>query len=161
TIRYFPSVSRAFGEALASERWPLRPRWLGERELDPARYDVEGDCDWTSGSFMLCRREALLSAGLMDERFFMYSEEADLCLRLKRAGWSVRHLPDMTIVHHASKAGVRPKMVAQDAYTRRQYAQKHFAPPRRAAYLGAVALRHTLRAVRPGRDDNASRHRAA
>ena len=34
---------------------------------------------------MFCRREALLSAGLMDERFFIYSDEPDLCLRIKRA----------------------------------------------------------------------------
>jgi N-acetylglucosaminyl-diphospho-decaprenol L-rhamnosyltransferase len=147
TIRYFPSVSRAFGEALASERWPVRTRWLGERELDLARYAHEVECDWTSGSFMLARRDALLSAGLMDERFFIYSEEPDLCLRLKHAGWGVRHLPTMTIVHHAGKGGVRPKMVAQDAFARRQYAHKHFHGAQRALYLGAVGARHALRAL--------------
>ena len=63
-------------------------RWAGERELDLALYEREVECDWTSGSFMLCRREALLSAGLLDERFFIYSEEPDLCLRMKRAGWA-------------------------------------------------------------------------
>ena len=82
---------------------------------------------------MLARREALLSAGLLDERFFIYSEETDFCLRIKQAGWDVRHLPDMTIVHHAGKGGVSEKMVAQDAYARRQYAAKHFTPGRRLA----------------------------
>ena len=57
--------------------------------------------DWSSGSFMLVRPEALLSAGVRDERFFVYSEEADLCLPIKRGGWQVRHLPQTTIVHHA------------------------------------------------------------
>ena len=99
-----------------------RPRWAGERELDLAVYETEVECDWTSGSFMFCRREALLSAGLLDERFFIYSEEPDLCLRMKRAGWGTRHLPTMTIVHHAGKGGLRPKMIAQDVFTRRQYA---------------------------------------
>ena len=73
---------------------------------------------------MFCRREALLSAGLLDERFFIYSEEPDLCLRMKRAGWATRHLPTMTIVHHAGKGGLRPKMIAQDVFTRRQYARQ-------------------------------------
>ena len=50
-----------------------------------AAYERERECDWTSGSFMLARREALLSAGLLDERSFIYSEEPDLCLRIKRA----------------------------------------------------------------------------
>ena len=56
-------------------------------------YEREVECDWTSGSFMLARREALLSAGLLDERFFIYSEEPDLCLRLEPRGLGDRHLP--------------------------------------------------------------------
>jgi GT2 family glycosyltransferase len=158
TIRYFPSVTRAIGEALASERWPVRTRWLGERELDFAQYEREVECDWTSGSFMLARRDALLSAGLLDERFFIYSEETDLCFRVKRAGWRVLHLPTMTIVHHAGKGGVRPKMTAQDAFTRRQYAHKHFGPTRRRMYLTAVAARHALRAL-PGAGGEAAARR--
>ena len=161
TIRYFPSVSRALGDALASERWPVRGRWAGEREVDLALYDDEIACDWTSGSFMFCRREALLSAGLLDERFFIYSEEPDLCLRMKRAGWSTRHLPTMTIVHHAGKGGLRPKMVAQDVFTRRQYAHKHFAGAHRAAYLAAVGARHVVRATAPGGETGPQRRAAA
>ena len=149
TIRYFPSVGRAVCQAFGSERWPVRSRWMGERELDLDVYAREVDCDWTSGSFMLARREALLSAGLLDERFFLYSEETDLCLRMREAGWRIRHLPVMTILHHADKGGVRPRMVAQDAYTRRQYAYKHFAPPKRGLYLSALGTGHLLRALAP------------
>jgi GT2 family glycosyltransferase len=161
TIRYFPSLPRALGEALASERWPRRGRWAGERELDLDVYEREHPCDWTSGSFMFARREALLGAGLLDERFFIYSEETDLCLRVKQAGWEIRHLPTMTIVHHAGKGGVRPKMVAQDAWSRRQYAAKHFPQPTRAAYLGAIMARYAVRAVAPGDSDQAKARREA
>jgi N-acetylglucosaminyl-diphospho-decaprenol L-rhamnosyltransferase len=164
TIRRFPGVRRAFGEALFSERWPVRPAWAGERVLDQDAYGSERECDWTSGSFMLARREALLSAGLLDERFFIYSEEPDLCLRIKRAGWKVRHLPQMTIVHHAGKGGVRPRMVAQDAYTRKQYAHKHFSPVHRGLYLSALGVRHLIRAAGAragGGADAAARHEGA
>jgi N-acetylglucosaminyl-diphospho-decaprenol L-rhamnosyltransferase len=163
TIRRFPSVSRAFGEALFSERWPLHPAWAGERVLDLDAYEREGDCDWPVGSFMLTRREALLSAGLLDERFFIYSEEPDLCLRIKRAGWQVRHLPQMTIVHHVAKAGIRPRNVAQYAYAYKQYAYKYFGPVRRSLFLSALGLRHLLRAaaaVADGRDASARRESA-
>ena len=108
---------------------------------------------------MLARREALESAGFLDERFFIYSEETDLCLRIKRPGGTVRHLPSMTILHHAEKAGVNPKMEAQDAYARRQYARKHFAPVHRAAYLTALGLRHAMRAAYISRDRDAARQR--
>jgi N-acetylglucosaminyl-diphospho-decaprenol L-rhamnosyltransferase len=162
TVRWFPSAVRALADAVSAERWPVRPAWLkGERQVDVARYDEELECDWTSGSFLLCRREALLSAGLMDERFFIYSEEPDLCLRMKRAGWGVRHLPAMTIVHHAGKGGTRPKMIAQDTYARRQYAEKHFAAPHRALYLGAIGARYVLRAAPIGSGDEARARREA
>ena len=161
TIRYFPSVRRALGEAFGSERWTRRSRWAGERELDLSVYETEVECDWTSGSFMFCRREALLSAGLLDERFFIYSEEPDLCLRMKRAGWGTRHLPTMTIVHHAGKGGLRPKMIAQDVFTRRQYADKHLVGPHRAAYLAAIGARHMVRATAPGGGVGPQRRAAA
>jgi GT2 family glycosyltransferase len=159
SMRRFPSASRALGEALLSERWPVRPAWAGERVLDTTVYDREQACDWTVGAFMLARREALLSAGVMDERFFLQCEEPDLCLRIKRAGWSVHHLPDMTIVHHAGKAGRDPRMAAQNTYARRQYVHKHFSAPHRALYLSAVGAQHVSRALAPDFGRNSARER--
>jgi len=161
TIRRFPNALRALGTAFGSERLPIRPGWLLERELDLEPYERETDCDWTSGSFMFARREALESAGFMDERFFIYSEEPDLCLRLKHAGWQVRHLPQMTIVHHAGKAGIRPRMSAQDAYTRKQLARKHFSPAHRMCYELALGLGYVVRALAPDGDLAAANRRAA
>ena len=148
TIRHFPSVPARPRRGLRLRALAARGR-LGRASASSTWtvYEREVDCDWTSGSFMLARREALLSAGLLDERFFIYSEEPDLCLRMKRAGWAIRHLPAMTIVHHAGKGGLRPKMIAQDAYTRRQYAHKHLTPVRRLMYLSALGLRQLLRAT--------------
>jgi N-acetylglucosaminyl-diphospho-decaprenol L-rhamnosyltransferase len=150
TIRRFPTVTRALGEALGVERWPVHPSWAGERVLDAEAYGSERECDWTSGSFMVLRREATASAGVLDERFFLYCEEPDLCMRVKKAGWSVVHLPVMTVVHAAGKNGVRPRLVAQDAYARKQYAHKHFGPASRGAYLAALGIRHLIRAAAPG-----------
>jgi hypothetical protein len=145
SIRRFPNALRALSEALASERWPLHPAWAGERVLDPAVYARAGDCDWVVGSFLLARRSALSAAGVLDERFFLFSEEPDLCLRVARAGWRVRYLPTMRICHHAGKGGVRPRMVAQEAFARMQYARKHFSRPHRALYLAALRVRYALR----------------
>jgi GT2 family glycosyltransferase len=161
TMRRFPSASRTFGEALWSERWPVHPSWSGERVLDLDLHNREAECDWTVGAFMLARREALLSAGMMDERLFLQCEEADLCLRIKRAGWSVRHLPMMSIIHHAQKGGRKARMAAQETYARRQYAQKHFAAAHRAFYLSAIGARHGLRAIGTGGSEDAQARRRA
>jgi N-acetylglucosaminyl-diphospho-decaprenol L-rhamnosyltransferase len=151
TIRRFPNALRALGDAFSAEqRLPRCPRWLGERELDPAAYDREVTCDWTTGSFMLVRREAIESAGFLDERYFMYSEETDLCRRIKTAGWEIRHLPSMTILHHDDKVGVKPSIESLSAWTRTFYARKHFSPAHRVLYSSVVLLRASLRSVYGG-----------
>jgi N-acetylglucosaminyl-diphospho-decaprenol L-rhamnosyltransferase len=157
SIHRFPTITRALGEALLSERWPVHPAWAGERELDPAAYEREDECDWPTGAFLLARREALLSAGLLDERFFLLCEEPDLCLRVKRAGWQIRHLPQMTILHHAGKHRASPRMLAQEAYARKQYAHKHFKPLYRSLYLTALGARYLIRAAAPSSPENADR----
>jgi N-acetylglucosaminyl-diphospho-decaprenol L-rhamnosyltransferase len=161
TIRRFPNALRALGEALGADRLPRRPAWLGERVLDPAAYDRETACDWTSGSFMLARREALESAGCFDERHFMYSDETDLCRRIKTAGWEIRHLPQMTIMHDSERSGIKPHIESLDALMRMFYARKHFSGPHRAAYGAALGLRHLLRAAYPGGGEGARARRAA
>jgi N-acetylglucosaminyl-diphospho-decaprenol L-rhamnosyltransferase len=158
TIRRFPNATRSLFEALGSERFPFRASWLGERELDLSVYERDVACDWTTGSFMLVRREALQSAGFMDERFFLYYEETDLCLRIKTAGWEIRHVPYLTILHHANKAGWNPRLDAQAAFAKRQYFEKHLSPLHRLAATSALALGYTLRWVFggdvPGRQES-------
>jgi GT2 family glycosyltransferase len=58
------------------------------------------EVDWVQGSFLMLRRAALSEIGMLDEMYSpAYSEETDLCYRLKKAGWRVYYVPDATIVH--------------------------------------------------------------
>lgn len=160
TMRRFTSLTTGVAEALGSERAGFS-RNLGERVLDLDRYGSFSCCDWTIGSFMLMRREALLSAGLFDERFFLYSEEQDLCLRVRQAGWKVAHSPRMMIVHHVGKAGPNPRLEAQRCFARAQYARKHLSPVRRIGYLTSLIAGETLRACMPAREDRLRDRRTA
>lgn len=141
TIRRFPSPLRALAEAFALPR-------LGETVADPELHGRETECDWTIGAGMVIRREALLATGGFDERFFMSSEDTDLCRRARNVGFRVVHLPVLTIVHHVhgGERELSPQMAAQYALSRRLYVLKHLSPPRRFAYLAATALRYALRA---------------
>jgi N-acetylglucosaminyl-diphospho-decaprenol L-rhamnosyltransferase len=60
--------------------------------------------DHPLGACMMVRREALERVGGMDESYFMYCEELDWAMRLKRAGWGVYCVPAAELVHHAGQS---------------------------------------------------------
>jgi N-acetylglucosaminyl-diphospho-decaprenol L-rhamnosyltransferase len=161
TIRRFPSAMRYLCEALGSERLPFHASLTGERERDPAAYERETRCDWVAGSFMLARSDAVRAAGMMDERFFLYSEENDLCREIQALGWEVRHVPDMTIFHEAVKGGYNARLIAQDAYSRRQYLFKHEGAVRRNLATAALVLYYLRRSIDSLSADPEARSRRA
>jgi GT2 family glycosyltransferase len=72
------------------------------RRLFPAAEKLTSSTrvDWVSGACMIVRRRAIQEIGPMDERFFMYFEDADLCRRAREAGWSVYYLPQIEVLHY-------------------------------------------------------------
>jgi len=60
---------------------------------------ISSAVDWVPGAFSIVRPSALRKTGFFDPSFFLYYEEVDLCLRLKRAGYSVWYWPDVVITH--------------------------------------------------------------
>lgn len=72
--------------------------------LHPDRYlnrdfSLEQDVDVVAGCFFLIPRRVLSEVGTLDEKFFMYGEEAEFCYRVHRAGWKIRYFPGARIVH--------------------------------------------------------------
>lgn len=102
--RRFPTLPTALVEST-----PLQ-RWLGNMPAIRRFYmlDVpEGEThqvDWLSGAALLCRREMLSQAGLFDPGYFMFSEEVDLCKRVKDAGWEIVYIPSAEIVHYGGQS---------------------------------------------------------
>lgn len=70
-------------------------RW--NRRRDPT--GTYAEAGYVSGACLMVRRQALEQVGLLDERFFMFGEEIDLCNRAHGAGWRVCHLPSAQVVH--------------------------------------------------------------
>lgn len=60
--------------------------------------------DWVSGACMIVRRDAIEISGLLDERFFMYWEDADWSMRMRDNGWKVMYYPAISITHHVGKS---------------------------------------------------------
>jgi len=58
------------------------------------------EVDWVSGACMVARREAIDQVGPLDERFFLYWEDADWCRRMHQKGWKVIYFPEPRVVHY-------------------------------------------------------------
>ena len=82
-----------------------------------------------SGAFMMLRRQALEEIGLLDETFFMYGEDIDLCYRIKKAGWSIVYYGKEKITHFkgASSKRQRPKLIYEFYRAMYIYYKKHHA----------------------------------
>ena len=145
SARRFSSPLRELATALLLPRLPIA-RGLGEEVRIPDHGMSDRSVDWVVGAFLVVRQEALAQVGPLDDRFFLYSEEEDWCMRIRAAGWDIRHLPTLRVVHHCGGYG-SPALAAQLTYSKLLLARKHFDRPRRVAHRLALVLRHGLRLV--------------
>jgi GT2 family glycosyltransferase len=82
----------------------LRGEWLLGRHWDHAR---RREVPMLFGAAMLARREMIADVGGLDERFHMYAEDNEWCLRMRRAGWRLVFEPDAEILHHGSRLSLQ------------------------------------------------------
>lgn len=99
--KLLPTPIDVFGRRFLPAR--LMARRNARYELRESGYDKLMNVPYLSGCFMLLRTEAVLKAGLFDERFFMYPEDIDLTRRIHREYLTV-YFPHATIVHNHAKA---------------------------------------------------------
>ncbi len=81
----------------------LVPRMRGFGRQVKGAYPELMRTEWLSGAFMVIRREALETAGVMPEGYFMYMEDVEWSLRVRLAGWSLAVLGE-PLVHHAESS---------------------------------------------------------
>ncbi len=87
----------------------------------------ERDVDWVSGACLLVRRDAAEQAGLLDERFFLYTEDVDFCAAIRAHGWQILFTPESQIVHLRGRSRATAPHAMNAAYRRSQIAfyEKH------------------------------------
>ncbi|MEX2146954.1 MAG: glycosyltransferase 87 family protein [Candidatus Rokuibacteriota bacterium] len=131
------SLRHALYRTVALKRWLLAPT--------QRRHAVAHDVAWGGAACLLVRRAAFEGVGGFDERFFMYSEDLDLCARLGAAGHRLRYLPEAAAMHAwGASTAQRPAAMVREAYVSRvRYFDKHFP-----GWGGAVAA--TLATVELG-----------
>ena len=144
STRFFLNpFNQAIEQAGIAPPWNLR--WLN-RTYRPTPDSSTVDCgvDWVEGACLMLRREALMKTGLFDERFFMYSEEEDLCRRLRGGGWTVCYCAGGEAIHIGGASSDRDgdEMLRQFYLSQILFLQKHSG--RLASSLYAVVMKFLL-----------------
>ena len=87
------------------------------------------EIDCLTGAFMFIRKDALDEIGLLDETFFMYGEDIDLCYRIKKAGWKIVYYGKSKITHlkGASSKKQKSKLIYEFYRAMYIYYKKHHA----------------------------------
>lgn len=139
-----------FNQALELSGIRLRSRKLSG-SYRPRFSNKPLDCsiDWVEGSCMILRRAALDEVGLFDERFFMYSEDEDICLRLRLAGWSVCYTAAGAAVHvgGASTAQKRLEMLRHFYSSQLYLLSKHRGSTQALLYVASMSFVLTVKRV--------------
>ncbi len=134
-------VDRDGSAADAARRLPT-PWKVIARRLARQTSGPEADFDWLAGMCLVFKSDAFRELGGFDEAYFMYCEDADLCLRLQLKGWGLRRITSITVVHDARR----------DSHRSLQYLRWHLASLLRlwtsAAFWAYVFKRRRLRSLR-------------
>jgi GT2 family glycosyltransferase len=112
-------------------------------------FDTTRDVDVLNGYFWMIRSSVLAAVGPLDERFFMYGEDLDFCLRVRVAGWAVRFLAETHVVHFGggSSRWSPTRFYLEMQRSNNQYWKKHHGYVGSIIYLSATLVHHLLRFV--------------
>ena len=99
SCRSFPTLSRQFYESFFLHRIFKRSRIFGSYFMTYWDHGKTMEVDWLSGACFLVKKEIFNASGGFDQDYFMYSEDTDLCLRLKRKGFKNYYFSDYEVKH--------------------------------------------------------------
>jgi GT2 family glycosyltransferase len=121
SARRFPDVTTAIA---GRNSWLTRVRpgnWLSRRNVGATSATEPTETDWVSGACMMVRHDAFEAVGGMDEGYFLYWEDADLCRRLKNVGWRTTYWPGVRVVHSGGRSSQTSPFGAALAFHRSAY----------------------------------------
>jgi len=107
-------------------------RYPGQRHAGKDLKGLKGEIAWVLGASMVARLELMKTLAGFDESFFLYGEDLDLCLRIRKTGWIVGHILDAIVVHWGAQSERdslpvevwKKKFDAEALFYRKHYSKK-------------------------------------
>ncbi|WP_238538476.1 glycosyltransferase family 2 protein [Nitrolancea hollandica] len=124
----FPGLVQTFLDI-----FPVHPRLVGSRlngRVPPGDGLSPFAIDHPLGACMLVRRAVIEQVGMLDDQYFMYSEEIDWCRRIKAAGWAILTVPAARVIHYGgqSTGQMLDAMFLQLHRSRNRYFRRYHSP---------------------------------
>lgn len=147
SCRKYPSIWRLLCSALWLNRFFSRIDFFNGEELTSISYNCTRKVDALSGCFLLVRRKAVDEVGLLDENYFIYSEDIDWCRRFFKAGWEVVFYPGGEAIHYKSGSSSNSPAVFSVEKDKAlfQYGKKYFSTFSIMALWVTLLLHHGIR----------------
>ncbi len=153
------SLQHSWGQFPFAEREVPLLRTRFAKEPEPFTASVNGSdvpllrVDWAKGACLMMRGETLAQIGLLDEEYWLYTEETDWCYRARQAGWEIVGRPDAFITHieQASSAQRLGKSFVNFADSRVLFARKYQGRLAAAVVWGVFATRSVVFSIFPQR----------
>jgi len=100
----FPGIMGEFLQNIYLDKI-IRSHYLMKNiTLSKWKHDERKSVDWITGACFMMRKTMLEDIGLMDERYFLYYEDVDLCYRAKKHGWEVYFMPEAEVIHYQGRS---------------------------------------------------------
>jgi GT2 family glycosyltransferase len=97
--------------------WPRAFGWANVSDVSESIGRTKRDVDWIGGSVMFVRDQAMRQLGPLDEDFFFYGEDVELCFRYNKAGWRVHFDPGASITHLGGSSSDATKLPSRSRST--------------------------------------------
>src|ERR1017187_2765200 len=149
SCRRFPTLPRLLLDEFGLGKLFPRSKFFGGYRMTWWAHDQRREVDQVMGAALLLRRAALKQVGTFDERFFMYFEEVDLCLRLHDAGWKVLFVPDAQVIHHGGQSArqVLPEATLYRYRSLGAFYRKHYPTWQLVTLKVAIGMAVMLRLI--------------
>jgi len=130
-----PSIGLAGSRLISPEEEPQESfsnRYPGQSYTTTELTGLKGSIAWVLGASMIARAEVLRQVRGFDEDFFLYGEEQDLCLRIRRAGYEIGYCPEAVVVHlggHSERTSTSLELWTKKTRAEYQFYKKHYLRP--------------------------------
>jgi len=149
SCKSFPTLWNSFCRTVALDTLFPRTRFFEGEFMAYRLYDTLSPVDIIVGCFWMVRRTAIDEVGLLDERFFIYSEDKDWCKRFHEKGWEVIYFPEAKAIHYggASSANAPIKYYLEMQKANLQYWDKHHGVIKNFLFRSMLIINNVVRLI--------------